>query len=112
MRLLLCLLCILPAAATTQEVVPFRLYATFQQDPTANVLSALRDELDSLMAPIGWEITWTSLKDATRVSSIALAVVRFKGDCGVNGAVQKSITRRPLGETYVEDGQTLPFSTI
>ena len=113
MRLLLCcLLYALPAAGAEPKIAPFHLYAAFQHVPADSVLSALRGELDSLMAPIGWEIAWTSVQDATRARPAALATVQFKGDCGVNSAAQKLVFQRPLGESYVDKGEMLPFSTV
>jgi len=113
MRLLLCsLLCLSPLAATESRVVPFRLYTAFQHDPPAEVLSAIRTELEQLMAPIGWDINWTSLSDAKGVTSKALAIVRFKGDCNLHSGAPNIELPHRLGETFVEKGEMLPFSTI
>ena len=43
-------------------IAPIQLYTQFQQQPPADVLEALRNEVDAVMAPSTLHFEWRSLK--------------------------------------------------
>lgn len=89
------------------------LYTQFQQDLPAEVESALRDELSSIMAPMGLSFEWRPLT-GVRGNEVAveLAVLSFKGKCDVSSPTANSSHPGALGWTHVSDGAILPFSDI
>jgi len=77
------------------------------------VLEALRDEVETIMAPIGLRFEWRDLaQSAGHEVSAELAVVSFKGRCDATGLVLRSKFEGALGWTHVSDGQILPFTDV
>jgi hypothetical protein len=114
--LFLCLaLAVLPAFGEQPSATPapIALYIEFHQDPPAAVLSALQDEVDSIMEPMGLHFEWRSLANnhGTEVS-VELAVVTFKGRCDVEGPLPHSSSPGALGWTHISDGAILPFADV
>lgn len=101
-----------PPARPT-EVAPIALYTHFQQEPPEAVTEALHEELESIMAPMGFRFEWRSLSNV-RGNEIAveLAVLTFKGKCDVSGLLPRMTNPGALGWTHVSDGNILPFSDI
>jgi hypothetical protein len=105
----------LPLWCGEREAPPaVALYVDFEQAPPAAVLDALQQEVEAIMAPMGTEFEWRSLKSVTGGEvSMQLAVVRFLGRCDGSAAV---ITHPPksgaLGWTHMTDGAILPFADI
>jgi hypothetical protein len=92
---------------------PITLYVQFQQAPPDTVLEALRDEVESIMTPIGLRFEWRELSKAGgHEVSAELAVVSFKGRCDTAGMVLHSRLEGALGWTHVSDGQILPFTDV
>ena len=92
---------------------PITLYVQFQQAPPDTVLEALRDEVETIMTPIGLRFEWRDLgKAGGREVSAELAVVSFKGRCDTAGMVLHSKLEGALGWTHVSDGQILPFTDV
>jgi hypothetical protein len=92
---------------------PVALYMSFQQSPPPAVLTALQDEVESIMGPLGMHMEWRALASArgNEVSS-ELAVITFKGHCDTGGLMPRSAQPGALGWTHVSDGVILPFSDI
>jgi len=90
------------------------LYVDFQHQPPAEVVEALQQEVEVIMAPMGAEIEWRSLKAASGGEvSTQLAVVKFLGRCEAIGfAAPHAVKPGALGWTHVSDGFILPFSDI
>jgi hypothetical protein len=113
---LFCLLAgVLPGSSETRGATfaPITLYTQFQQAPPAGVLQALRDEVESIMAPIGLRFEWRDLNQTHgHEVSAELAVVTFKGRCDTAGLVARSRIEGALGWTHVSDGQILPFTDV
>jgi hypothetical protein len=113
---LFCLLAgVLPAAGETRWApsVPITLYTSFQQAPPPEVLSALQEEVESIMAPIGLRFVWRDLAGVRghEVSS-ELAVITFLGRCDTVGLIGRTTFAGALGWTHVSDGEILPFTDI
>lgn len=109
------LLAALPAFGGQQgaPLAPIALYAQFQQEPPAGVLQAVREELSSIMAPMGLRFEWHALNAARgEETSVELAVITFKGNCDLNRLVMHSAYRGPLGWTHISEGTILPFADI
>ncbi len=105
----------LPALAERRvnRIAPITLYADFQQEPPPAVMEAIAGELAGIMSPIGLNFEWRSLKqNHGHEVSAELAVISFRGECGVSNL--KPVASRPgaLGWTHVSDGVILPFSDI
>jgi len=96
-----------------QSAFPVALYTQFQYEPSAAVLQAMQEEVETIMVPMGAEFEWRSLIQVTgsEVSS-ELAVVKFLGRCQPGGFDQHAATASVLGWTHVSDGAILPFSDI
>ena len=94
-------------------VTPIAVYTSFRQAPPKAVMEALRDEVESIMTPIGLQFEWRTL-NADRGSEVAveLAVVTFKGRCVVEELSARSIVPGALGWTHMSDGAILPFSDV
>jgi hypothetical protein len=96
------------------SVAPIALYTQFQQPHSQAVEAAVRDELDSIMAPIGLGFEWRSLPQTNpNAVSVELAVVTFKGHCDTANLLPiRPIAGGALGWTHVSDGVILPFSDV
>jgi hypothetical protein len=114
--ILFCLLAgVFPGRSETRGATfaPITLYTQFQEAPPDAVLEALRDEVESIMAPIGLRFEWRDLGQAGgHEVSAELAVVSFKGRCDTVGLVSHSKFEGALGWTHVSDGQILPFTDV
>jgi hypothetical protein len=99
--------------APIAPITPITLYAQFQQEPPAQVLSAIREELKAILDPIGFEFQWRSLSRASANEvSVELAVLSFKGRCDAGGLLPHRGNPGALGWTHVSDGVILPFSDV
>ncbi|MDR3704220.1 MAG: hypothetical protein P4L56_31520 [Candidatus Sulfopaludibacter sp.] len=109
------LLAVLPAFGGQQgaSLAPIALYSQFQQEPPAGVLQAVREELSSIMAPMGLRFEWHAL-NAVRGQEVAveLAVITFKGRCDLNHLALHGTHSGPLGWTHISEGAILPFADI
>jgi hypothetical protein len=114
--ILFCLLAgVFPGRSETRGATfaPITLYTQFQQAPSEDVLDALRDEVESIMAPIGLRFEWRDLVNAGgHEVSAELAVISFKGKCDTVGLMPHSKFAGALGWTHVSDGQILPFTDV
>ena len=98
------------AAAT---VAPVTVYTDFQQAVPQTVLEAVREEVDSIMSPMGMRFDWQSLADfSSSRASAAVVVVHFEGHCDVNGLVMRGNQVGSLGWTEITDGEILPFTHV
>ena len=97
-----------------ESPAPVALYIDFQNEPPAGVVEALQQEVDVIMAPMGTEFEWRSLKAVNgREVSAQLAVVKFLGRCdSVGPASPRPLKAGALGWTHVSDGSILPFSDV
>jgi hypothetical protein len=106
---------VIPAAGETHGApsAPITLYTQFQNEPPQAVLDGLREELESIMQPIGLRFEWRSLNHATGYEvSVELAVITVKGRCDTTGLINRSKVDGALGFTHISDGQILPFTEL
>jgi hypothetical protein len=118
-ELLFCLmLAVLPAAHASSEGVaaalaPVTLYTDFQSSIPPAVEAALRDEVNSLMSPMGLRFDWQALSDfRSETVSTSVAVAHFEGRCDVTGLVMRENQPGSLGWTEISDGTILPFTHV
>ena len=117
MRLFLfCLLAgVVPAAGETRWApsAPITLYTSFQQEPPADVMEAIQDEVEAIMAPIGLRFEWRNLAGVRgQEASAELAVVTFQGRCNTAGMSAQAKLSGALGWTHMSDGEILPFTDV
>ena len=94
-------------------LAPVALYTQFEQAPPEAVRLALQEEVEAIMAPLGFHFEWRDMADPTgqRVSA-ELALITFEGRCDT-GLTTPGIRRGgALGWTHVSDGQILPFTNV
>lgn len=94
-------------------LAPVALYSQFEQEAPSAVVDAMRQEVASIMAPMGMHFNWHALS-AARGSDVAveLAVLTFKGRCEVNRPIPAVRRGGALGWTHVSGGEILPFADI
>ena len=110
-----CLMAVVPGSSETHgaRFAPITLYTHFEQAPPEDVMMALQDEVEAIMAPSGLSFEWRDLaKAGGREVSTELAVVTFKGRCDTAGLMSHSRVEGALGWTHVSDGQILPFTDV
>jgi len=102
----------LPALGAAPEVPPVAVYTHFDHPPSQRVADSLRQEVEAIMAPLGFPLGWKPL-DAVRRDAVStsLAVVTFRGTCDAENLLTSGQTT-PLGVTHVSDGVVLPFTDI
>jgi hypothetical protein len=90
------------------------LYHDFVQEASPAMRSALQEELETIMTPMGFRFEWRDLHEAVAAqASVELAVVTFKGHCDASSlAPAGKYVPGPLGWTHVSDGTILPFSDV
>ena len=119
MRTILCSLMLASLAIAGGQEGPantnvIALYNQFTQEPPAAVKTALEDELDTIMGPLGLRFEWRDLHaKGMQAPTAELAVISFKGRCDVSGLNMHEIYGPgPLGWTHISDGQILPYADI
>src|SRR3954462_10561466 len=103
------LLAALPVLGEERQELPAILYTTFEHSTPAAVVSALEDEVETIMGTLGRHYEWRSLRGSrgNEISS-ELAVLTFKGRCDTGMLVPKDVNPGPLGWTHISDGAILP----
>jgi hypothetical protein len=107
------LLAALPAFGEEAQLLPAILYTSFQQTAPPAVMTALEDEVETIMGSLGRHYEWRSIRgvQGNEVSS-ELAVLTFKGRCDTIFLSTKELNPGALGWTHMSDGVILPFSDI
>jgi hypothetical protein len=94
-------------------LAPIALYSQFQQEPPAGVLQAIREELSSIMGPMGLRFEWRPLSMVRgQEVAVELAVITFKGHCDLSHFAPHATHSGPLGWTHISEGAILPFADI
>lgn len=89
------------------------IYTRFSAPPSAGVVEAIENEVQSIMAPIGLSLHWLNLAEADgKQTSVELAVVSFKGRCDVDDLIPRDRNPGALGWTHMTDGVILPFADV
>jgi cytochrome c553 len=94
------------------QVGPVALYTEFAHQPSPAVQNAIREEVDSLLAPDGLRFEWKSLPATDSSAWMDLAVVKFSGRCQVLPFATNSHLDGRLGWTHVSGGTVLPFAEV
>jgi hypothetical protein len=81
------------------------------------VLTALQQEVESIMAPSGIQITWLSPDTSQNGDITRLAVIRLIGQCRTDTPIPAAARFskgdvEALGQTHVVDGKVLPIADI
>jgi len=80
-------------AATAATVT---LYTDFQKPAPQAVVEALREEVDSIMSPMGLRFEWWPLADfRSQTVSTAVVVAHFEARCDVNSLVMRENRNQP-----------------
>ncbi len=111
----LLLLAALPVFSAEQDysVLPVALYTGFQHDPPAIVAHAIREEVDTILSPVGVKLQWRDLgKAGTGEMWIRLAVFRFIGTCDTTDLSVYPPYPFVLGDTHIADGIVIPFGDV
>lgn len=106
---------VLPALGETRgaQAPPVILYTQFQSEPPQVVLDSLQEEVEYIMAPLGFHFEWRNLSlNRGNEVSVELAVVTVKGRCDIAGLSSRSKVEGALGFTHISDGQILPFTEL
>jgi hypothetical protein len=89
------------------------LYTEYQNDMPPALVSALRAEVEGIMAPIGLKFEWRKLNgDDHAPASVELAVANFKGLCNLEGVTPHKLYIGALGWTHISEGIILPFADV
>jgi hypothetical protein len=94
------------------QVGSIALYTEFEHQPSPVVVQALREEVASLMAPGGLRFEWRALPADDRQVTMELAVVAFKGQCGLLSPAGNFQPEDRLGWSHMSDGVMLPFADV
>ena len=93
--------------------MPTVLYTNFNVEPPPAIMEYIRDELASIMSPMGVHIEWRSLSvGGDYPVAVKLAVITFKGRCDASGNLPVFRSGGALGFTQISDGAILPFSEV
>src|SRR5690348_1205810 len=88
-------------------------YTQFEHSSSASSLETMREELDTIMGPLGLSFTWRDLQASTGSEvSVELVVVTFKGSCEIGAPIPAGTQTGALGWTHMSDGAILPFSDL
>jgi hypothetical protein len=88
-------------------------YTQFEHSYSATVMDTMRQELGTIMGPLGLEFTWRDLNASHgNEVSVELVVVTFKGKCEMDTEFYTRGETGALGWTHMSDGTVLPFSDI
>ena len=118
--LLLASICSIAAAQSPADEAklngPLTIVLRSDQATSPGTLSALEREVESLVAPSGIHINWTSNTDPPQVYQ-QVAIVTLRGVCRADAQLRgfTQTTRAgmiPLGQTQVVDGKVLPFADV
>lgn len=89
------------------------IYTQFAQLPEAISVENMKQELSTIMAPLGVHFDWRLLEEATgHQVSAELMVVNFQGHCKADWPTPIPSRSGPLGWTHIADGEILPFAGV
>jgi hypothetical protein len=93
--------------------IPTVLYTSFKVEPPPAIMESIRDELASIMSPMGFHIEWRSISEGSDYpEAVKLAVITFKGQCDASGNLPVFHNGDVLGLTHISNGVVVPFSDI
>lgn len=112
-----CLLCVFVIVGRSEPGsapgTPLGVYLKTGQDVSNLPIYFMKAELQSLLAPAGFELHWLTSKQARNSSGEKILSVELRGACQpVSSDVGVFKNHSPLASTAVVDGQVLPFAWI
>ena len=96
-----------------QHPVPFRIYTVYEREPSASIQTLVREEVDKILTPLGWDFDWKSLYRDTGLVSIRQATLYFKGECSTSNLTEYPSFPFTLGRTQLSMRHHIaPFASI
>jgi len=92
---------------------PVTVFFQFESPAPPQVFAYLRAELDRLFAPVPVRFDWLRIEEAPEAGVLGEAVVvRFRGNCSLNGLPPVADERGPYAWASVTGGVVQPFAAI
>jgi len=92
---------------------PVTVYTHFEQEYSVRLMETVKEEVRSIMAPVGLQLEWRSIEaHASSALSSELAVVSFKGKCRMDDLLLPPVDSGDLGWSYSRDGHVTPFTDV
>lgn len=89
------------------------IYTQFDQSPSGLTVEHMKNELESIMAPLALQFRWRPLEAANGREAMAqIVVVRFNGKCQVDALTHPLQDSGVLGWTHISNHEVLPFSHV
>ncbi len=100
------------------ESAAIAVFMDFENQPSAEALARMEDEVSAIMRPSGLQFDWRLMKDRRAGESFRdLVVVNFKGSCQTDRPILYNelgpvLESQPLALTRISEGHILPFSDV
>jgi cytochrome c553 len=91
---------------------PFIVYTHSESGFPGAIWTAMRNEVESILSPTGWHVKWEDTATPAHSASVALAIVRFKGECNVDDIRLPSSGDATLGRTHVNGSDIISFADV
>jgi hypothetical protein len=91
---------------------PFIVYTQSEFAFSDAIWTPMKNEVESILSPTGWEVRWEDAVNAARSISVTLAVVRFQGACHADDLLVSSPGGALLGRTHVVNGVIISFADV
>jgi hypothetical protein len=107
------LVLLLAFAAVVRGQDSLALLTHFDNPPSPNAVSAMREELSRILRPAGLRLEWRGLEDAkTAIGLPPFVLLSFRGVCATGDEPEASDGAFRLGTTEMSDGRVLPFTKV
>lgn len=91
---------------------PVGVYVEYQHPSTGSIPELIQSNVQSILAPLGFDIRWRSPQQAGKEVWSDLAVVTFEGDCDFQTKSREKFVPGALGWTHTVGGAIEPFINI
>jgi hypothetical protein len=100
-------------AISGPPAAPIAVFMIFDRAHSGRALDAMKQEAELLTRTGGLQLVWRMIDDRHPDDIFSsLVVVRFHGECSMEGETGPGISSGPLGFTHTSDGQVLPYSQL
>jgi hypothetical protein len=100
-------------AITGALASPIAVFMKFDGAYSGRALDAMKQEAELLTRPGGFQLEWRMIDDRRPEDTFSdLIVVRFHGQCSIEGETGPEFSGGALGFTHTSDGQVLPYSQL
>jgi hypothetical protein len=109
---------VLPICLVAASSTPLAIYYSFDSPPSAALVTEMQAEVDRILGDSGVRVAWRAEESRRNGEDFpGLVFLRFRGVCSSSqypGDSQPSAdpSGKPLAQTDVADGHTLPFSAV